>query len=248
MASLKTAVPRKKKIRRVFCVLLILLFICLGIWGGKTVYENTDSAQLSVPYITQEGFLPTGCETVSAMMALSFLGIKADAEVILSHMETVELHMGRDGVKTGPSPDEAFIGDPRRDDGYGCFPPVIKKAVEGAYPRVAGVTVTTGKPLNRLAHDYVKKGIPVLIWATVDMRTARKGTQWRITSTGELFTWSQGEHCLLLVGYDSGNYYFNDPFENRGRISVPKEQANARYTELGSKSAVIMKNSTDGIG
>lgn len=247
MPVLKSAKPRGRKVRRVFCVLLVLLLVCLAFWGGKTVYENNDTAQLNVPYMTQEGFLPTGCETVSAMMALSFLGMETDAEDILSHMEMEPLTTGAGGRKTGPSPEEAFVGDPRSDDGYGCYPPVIKNAFEGAYPNAVSVTDTTGVSFNRLAHDYVKNGIPVLVWATVDMQPARQGTQWRL-STGELFTWPRGEHCLLLVGYDGGNYYFNDPYGNRGRISYPKEQVNARYKELGSKSAVIMRVDTNQTG
>lgn len=246
MPAVKTAKPHKKKIRRLACVFLLLLLICLLLWGGKTVYENLDSAQLSVPYITQEGFLPTGCETVSAMMALSYLGIETDADAILSHMKMEKLVTDSSGTLRGPSPDEAFAGDPRKEDGYGCYPPVIKQAVEGAYPQAVYVTDTTSVSLSRLAHDYVKNGIPALVWATVDMQPARQGTQWRISSTGELFTWQRGEHCLLLVGYDSVNYYFNDPFENRGRISYPKDQVTNRYIELGSKSAVIIKNGTAG--
>lgn len=100
---------------------------------------------------------------------------------------------------------------------------------------------TTGLSLKQLAREYVKNGTPVLVWATVDMQPAAEGAQWLVPSTGELFTWPRGEHCLLLTGYDRFYYYFNDPYENRGRIAYPKEQVNARFTELGSKSAAIIK-------
>lgn len=241
MAQLQKNAGNSKKRRRFLCALFVLLFLIAAVWGGSTLFDGMDSAQLSVPYITQEGLLPTGCETVSAMMALSYLGVDASEGDILTHMAMGELKTDGGGF-TAPSPDEAFIGNPYRADGYGCYPPVIVSAVQKMLPEGMQAVDTTGLTLKQLAREYVKNGTPVLVWATVDMQPAVKGTQWLVPSTGELFTWPKGEHCLLLVGYDGGSYYFNDPYENRGRIAYPKEQVNARFTELGSKSAVILKN------
>jgi len=235
----KEAAPNKKR-RRVLRAFLALVILCAGVWGIAALADSMDSAQLSVPYITQEGLLPTGCETVSAMMALSFLGVDASAQDILSHMVIGELKP-KGGGYTAPSPDEAFIGDPYSESGYGCYPPVIVRALEDLVSEGMRPADTTGLSLKQLAREYVKNGTPVLVWATVDMQPTAEGTQWLVPSTGELFTWPRGEHCLLLTGYDRFYYYFNDPYENRGRIAYPKEQVNARFTELGSKSAAIIK-------
>lgn len=240
MAAFHIAAGKNKNMLRVLSSLLVLLLLAAAFWGGSALFESMDAAQLSVPYITQEGLLPTGCEIVSALMALSYLGMDASAKDILAHMEMVELNT-QGGGYTAPSPDEAFIGNPYRADGFGCYPPVIVSAVQKMLPEGVQAVDTTGLALRQLAREYVKNGTPVLVWATVDMQPAVKGTQWLVPSTGELFTWPKGEHCLLLVGYDGGSYYFNDPYENRGRIAYPKEQVNARYMELGSKSAAILK-------
>ena len=34
------------------------------------------------------------------------------------------------------------------------------------------------------------------------MEPSRDGTSWMLEETGEPFTWTAGEHCLVLTGYD----------------------------------------------
>ena len=34
---------------------------------------------------------------------------------------------------------------------------------------------------------------------------------------------SANEHCLLLVGYDDENYWFNDPWHDHGVCPQPKQ-------------------------
>ena len=51
----------------------------------------------------------------------------------------------------------------------------------------------------------------------------------KLQDTGETFTWISNEHCMLLVGYDEENYYFNDPYDSHGLISYPKTLAEDRH-------------------
>ena len=52
----------------------------------------------------------------------------------------------------------------------------------------------------------------------------------KLSSSGHLlladgtdFAWKCNEHCLLLVGYDEENYWFNDPWHDHGVCPQPKQ-------------------------
>lgn len=74
-----------------------------------------------------------------------------------------------------------------------------------------------------------------------------KTTTWIINYTdenselkkGDNFTWTAGEHCLVLVGYDRNNYYFNDPYKNHGLIAYKKSLVNKRYIAMGKQCVHI---------
>ena len=101
-------------------------------------------------------------------------------------------------------------------------------------------------PLETLCRDYVSHDIPVMIWATTDMDEPYVFDTWTVnyvdenakTKIGDSFSWYMHEHCLVLIGYDSKNYYFAD--SSAGKISVfEKNLVNERYKFFGCKSIVV---------
>ena len=144
--------------------------------------EAPESLRLDVPYRSQEGLLPTGCELISAMMLMDYYGFPVTVDAFLSNVDTGTL-TSRDGALYGPSPDEAFIGSPYSASWFGCFPPVIVRALQRQMP---GYTVrdTTGTPLDVLARTYLPEGEPVLIWATINLVEPYAGDSWIVSSTG----------------------------------------------------------------
>ena len=86
------------------------------------------------------------------------------------------------------------------------------------------------------------------LWATINMSPSFKTTTWRVNYTdenakyklGSYYTWTAGEHCLLLTGYDKNYYYFNDPWTN-ARTRYSKSLVNTRYNELGKQAVVMVK-------
>lgn len=184
---------------------------------------------IKVPYISQEGKYPTGCESVSAVMLLNYLGFPISVdEFINTCLEKVEF-VNKDGVTYGGDPRKAFCGSPYDPDSFGCYAPVmvkaLKKAVNGKYK----VADETGTPVQNLLRDYIDKDLPVLFWACIEMRPPIVGPSWKLLDSGEEFTWISNEHCMLLVGYDDENYYFNDPYDSHGVIAYPKELAEDRH-------------------
>ncbi len=196
--------------------------------------------QISVPYLSQEEVLPTGCEIVSAMMLLRFYGHPISLDEMLAHIPNQMLTQ-RDGVLYGPHPDQAFVGDPRTPNGYGCYPPVLCKALQEILGDSFLVKNTTGISLQALTNRYLSAGVPILLWATIDMKPTAPGNRWIIESTGEEFVWLKNEHCLVLTGYDSDYYYLNDPYNGNGEIQVRKELLQKRFDSMGKRSLVVQK-------
>lgn len=212
---------------------------------GDTVNGITTNADgiitkvlLDTPYISQIGY-PTGCESASAVMLLRDAGYSTSIDTFIDTALDKGSLYSSGGKLYGPHPDEAFIGDPRSSSGFGCYAPVITKALNKLLTNGDTAVNITGTPLSQLLTDYIDKGQPVAIWATINMVQSTPGRQWYLTSNGSLFTWKRSEHCLVLVGYDDNYYYINDPYKGNGLKAYARSTVEARYTYMGSQAVII---------
>lgn len=209
--------------------------------------EKKDKISIKVPYVGMSGGFPTGCESASALMLLAHADVTVSFdEFVDTYLEKAELKKNKKGNYFGPSPEQAFIGNPRELSGYGCFAPVIEKSLnqvladKGEEGMIYEVRNLTGSELLEL-ESYIDQGYPVMIWATNHMGSTSKGTTWTITGSKETFTWPRGEHSMVLKGYDSKYYYFLDPM-NKSEAAYEKKLVEKRYEELGKQAIVIVKN------
>ncbi|MGX8680942.1 MAG: C39 family peptidase [bacterium] len=187
-------------------------------WGqttycGEKVYLSLeyavkDSAITSyhkIPTYNQEtvGWL-TGCEGVSAYMALRGLGYLQDVSID-DWMETMPL---------GATPYEGFMGDPHYYKGdrinAGCrttiYPPAVAKWINEQTGKTLAKDLT-GAFLDDLKAE-LDQGHICMIYVTTRWLTP----EWKLydfshTDQGEV----ENNHCLTLVGYDqNGNFLIND--------------------------------------
>ena len=100
--------------------------------GGNRETEP-DASRISVPYISQENVLPTGCELVSAVMLLRFEGSYTSVYDFADAIPKQELYT-KGGLLYGPHPDSAFVGDPYSSSGYGCYAPVVAETLNRFLP------------------------------------------------------------------------------------------------------------------
>ena len=213
------------------------------------VYIMPSSKKIAnVPLIGQQK-LPTGCETCSAAMLLNYYGYNiSETSFADKYLIKRPLGYGKYGLE-GPDPNCAFIGSPYTTNSFGAYAPVMAKSMNSYLAKKSYKAVSVnGKSLEYLAGKYIAQGQPVMVWATIYMTASYKTTTWRVNYTdenarykkGSSYTWLANEHCLLLTGYDSSYYYFNDPWTN-SRIAYSKSIVKTRYNELGKQAVVMVK-------
>lgn len=204
--------------------------------------NSEEKKMIEVPYFSQEGILPNGCEATSAAMLLNFYGVKVSPEEFVDNYLDCESVAIRWGCRYGPNPKNAYAGDPRsKDKGWGCFSPVIVRALNKALPKGYYAKNVTGMSFNDLKKRYIDRGIPVCIWGTVYMEEIDRLLQWQSEDGKETFLYPANEHCMVFVGYDREKYYFADPYGSAGVAGYPINDCVLAYNSLGSQAVVIMQ-------
>lgn len=205
------------------------------------VKEIKESNLINVRFINQREKYPTGCESVSAVMALQHFGIDVTPEEFIDHyLEKGPSPYMKDGKLWGSNPWKRFPGSPYDLTGYGCYAPVIYKALSALLQdKEYCVQELYNVPIQELCEKYIQNDIPVILWASINMKTLKNTKTWFDLDTKELITWKSPEHCLLLTGYDQEFYYFNDPMRGQN-IPYQKESVHKAYRELYSQAIVII--------
>ena len=203
-----------------------------------------------VPYYSQESVLPTGCEIVSAKMLLEYYTkTEIDTKKLISLLNC-QYPQEENGETYAPHPENAFIGNPQDKSSFGCFAPIIVKAMNHMLPENYQAIETTGTELRELAETYLPQEKPVLVWATILMWKPFPNVGWYLydesgNPTSVWYDWPANEHCMVLVGYDEDCYYFNDPYGSDGLISFDRELTEQRYAEIGKYSAVVIEKESE---
>lgn len=192
----------------------------------------------NVPVISQFPDFPTGCESVSAVIAMRYAGsdITVDKFVDEYLPKSSEFYF-ENGNKYGPDPYLTFIGSPKSSNSYGCMAPVIESAMKSYYGNQKNVFNLTGTSLEELCADYIDNGIPCLTWVSINMIEPYYSRNWTLPN-GENFRWLANEHCMVLIGYDDDNYYFSDPY-NASVVSYGKSLCEQRYKSFGNQAIAI---------
>lgn len=205
-------------------------------------YSDNNLKILDVPYINQNAKYPTGCESISAVMALRYAGYNISPE------DYIDNHLPK-GAKPfydsnrnmfGDDPRECFLGNPYEKSGWGCYAPVIQKGLNEVINHSRHkVLNVTGSSMSDLCKKYIDNDYPVIIWATQGMAAPRTGKTWYFLDKEGTFTWISPNHCLLLVGYDGSYYYFNDPQTDKN-YRYEKGLTESRFSSLGRQALVIV--------
>ena len=206
--------------------------------GLTTKATNTGSKKvINVPFINQTTKYKTACESISAVMVLQYYNQNISPETFIDN------YLDK-GSYESFDPNVCFGGNPYTTAGMGCYAPVITEAANQYLNKIGvklAATTVTGKTLEYLCSQYIDKNIPVILWATTDMKAPYNGR--KIPYGNSYIQWIAPEHCLVLVGYDDNNYIFNDP-QRQAKIYYGKDDVTRAYLGLGAQAVVIAP--TDG--
>jgi uncharacterized protein YvpB len=199
--------------------------------------------KLDCPYINQRERYPTGCESVSAVMLLRYLGYDASVEDFIDRClpRAPEPRLEEDGWH-GPDPRQFYPGDPYTDDGWGCFAPAVKRGLETYLgdDRAFEIREIYGRTMDDLAREYVDNGMPVIVFATMGMAEPKPYRSWKIDGEDRVYTWKTPMHCLLLTGYDEEGFYFHDPLEC-AHCFYPRRMCESAFLKMGAEAVVSLK-------
>ncbi len=195
---------------------------------------------LDVPYFSQEGILPTGCEVTSTAMVMQYWGVEMDAVTLAEELPCGELRWKEDGLLYGPHPKDLFVGSPFDSSGFGCFAPVIADLVP-TVDKNLHAEVIEGASLEELYGRYVLREIPILVWCTINMLETTPGTEW-ILPDGSEFKWPRNEHCMVLIGRTEDEYICLDPYDSNGEVHIERELLESRYMDMGSQAVLVLPN------
>lgn len=209
----------------------VRIFEETGIYAGAQTPAGKTKIIKNVPFIYQMNDWPTGCESVSTVMALNHAGNSMTVDTFINNY--------LDKQPYPFDPDETFGGDPRDDSGFGCYAPAIKKALDKALANTDYyATQLSNLSMMSLCSQYIDNDIPVIMWATMEMQEAYIGRRW--TYNGKVIQWIAPEHCLLLVGYTDTHYIFNDPRQHKNTYYGKSVVENA-YEAFSRQAIVIQK-------
>ncbi len=202
---------------------------------------------LEAPYIDQTERWVYGCESISAVMLLQYLGLPVQPDEFIDTYLPRAQSTEKDGVMYAADPADYYINDPRDASGWGCYAPCICRALENVlddYGRAGDFAAVneTGRTAEQLCRTYIDAGLPVVFWATLDFGPCTPVRHWTLPD-GRDFGWVGGEHCLLLVGYDDAHYWFNDPWHDHGCCAYPKALVEQRHAEQGMYAVALAPQS-----
>lgn len=197
--------------------------------------EQNKKVILNVPIIAQTPELKYGCEVTSLAMVLQYAGIKVNKQELASRIkkDNDPLIIGKSGeILQWGNPKHGFVGDMTgKNKGFAVYVQPLQQLMEQYLP---GQTLNfTHKPFDEVLAQ-IKNGKPVVVWTTGSFSPPKNWTSWRhgneqIKTTFDL-------HAVVLVGYDSGFVYLNDPLRVKKAVKVNKQVFIQSWNALGQQA------------
>lgn len=203
---------------------------------------NPNSSGIAVPLVKQNPELPNGCEITSLTAIFNYYGEDVSKLTMADQYLPSAPLTFENGKRVGPDPNISFVGNPRDETNafYAFASPIVEAA--NAYIQ--------DNDLNRIAYDitgasieqlqsYLKKGIPVLTWITIDLQPARVNatSKWITTNTQTEHIPYTNLHAVVLVRLDDAFAYIMNPLT--GYESIPIAVFKQSFETLQSRAVVV---------
>lgn len=200
---------------------------------GMDTYVHSTNYYIQVNPIYQEPELPAGCEITTLTALLNYLGYSIDKVSLCDEFLPIDLTC----TKTF---NEAYIGNPKDDTGFGCYSPVIVKTAQDYLSSVksqqSAVNIS-GCSFQQLFMQ-IEKNRPVIVWTSIGLVDIREYYCWTSPS-GEEARWIENEHCVLLTGFDYNNSTVTVCDSLEGERQYSMELFEYRFNQLGNQAVII---------
>lgn len=201
----------------------------------STVPSVQEKIILDVPLISQKPELKYGCEVTSLAMVLQHAGVKVNkmqlANRIKKDTEPLSMSKAGDIIQWG-DPKEGFVGDiTGRNKGYAVYVQPLQELMEHYLPN--RTVNLTGKDFNDVL-TQIKAGKPVVIWTTGDYKVPDRWESWK--HENKQITAPLDLHAVVLIGFENGYIYVNDPLTGKKAHKVNKETFIQSWDALGKQA------------
>lgn len=201
---------------------------------------------LDVATLMQKPELPNGCEIVSLTAVLNYYGYDISKTEMADKYLPKQPFTRIDGKLYGPDPYIAYSGNPRNWTGawFSYAPPIVEaaKSYFESVGRNNSVSDISGSSKEQII-ELLNKGIPVVMWTTLDLTKPQKNAFWYLYDTGEYFPAPINLHVIVLNGYEDNLVHVMNPLE--GQVAYNMDTLFQSYEEMG-KHALIVGGSTEG--
>lgn len=179
---------------------------------------------------------PNGCESIALYTLLKYYKVNVSPADIVNRLKKGDGPYWENGKLYGGNPEIEFVGDPRAKNGYGVYQ---KPIIDVANYYKPGMIDYTGHSLNQVL-ELVKQGIPVQVWASINMQNTSVCTSWTYKDNGKKINWICRLHSMVIVGYNSNYIYVSDPYT--GSIEKYNRSQFQKMYNLFGKRAIYYKS------
>ena len=204
----------------------------------KIIVKKKDTTYMINNFPTYNQFpnYPNGCESIALYTLLKYYKVNVSPENIVNRLKKGDGPYWENGKLYGGNPEVEFVGDPRAKNGYGVYQ---KPIIDVANYYKSGMIDYTGHSLNQVL-ELVKQGIPVQVWASINMQNTSVCTSWTYKSTGQKINWICRLHSMVIVGFNSDYVYVSDPYT--GKIEKYNRSQFQKMYNLFGKRAIYYKS------
>ena len=199
-------------------------------------YKLPEKKVLEMEAVLQEPEIPTGCEVTALTETLNYYGFNVDKLYLCDEI----LPKDYNGYYYM---DEAYVGDPHSDNGFGCFAPVIVRTANDYFDSIRSdwyAKDLTGCTMEDVFYQ-IDQGRPVIVWVTMSMLECYP--EYKFTSgNGSDFVFNDLQHCIAIYGYDykTRTVHTADPL--KGNIEYDMDQFNKIFEIQGNQAVILLGN------
>lgn len=238
---------RRRKLKFIPKLILYILVISIGYFiisdfgKANNVVEEDDNIEdvkykkvlLDIEAINQHPDYPTGCESVSLYMLLSYYNVDVTIDEIIDELPKGPVPYGSGDDVKGANPEKEFVGNPKSKYAYGVFNEPIRQTADKFKE---GALTKKNATMDDL-YKILLSNNPIEVWFTTNLEEGivyREQDKWYDYETGEVVRWPRHEHAILVTGIDNDYIYYNDP--NTGnKEKLEKDRFNKFFQQMDGR-------------